>query len=67
MNESKKRSITKAITWRILATVTTMALVFLFTGEWVLTVGVGLLDMLIKLLAYYVHERAWLRVRWGRK
>lgn len=67
MKDTRKRSISKAITWRILATITTMVLVFVFTGEWKLSLGVGVLDVVIKLLLYYGHERIWNSVKWGRK
>ncbi len=30
--------------------------------EWV-----GAADMLVNLMAYYIHERVWLRIRFGRK
>lgn len=66
MIERKKRSIAKAFTWRALATTITMLLVFLFTGEIELSLGIGVLDVLVKLLVYYLHERAWNRVRWGK-
>lgn len=61
------RSIAKGITWRVIASVTTVALVYLFTGDLVLTLEIGALDVSLKLLFYYLHERAWIRVRWGRE
>lgn len=59
------RSVAKGITWRIIASATTMSLVYLFTGNLELTAGVGALDVLLKLLFYYFHERAWGKVSWG--
>jgi len=66
MQEKKQRSIVKAITWRFIATLTTMALVFIFTKEWKLSLGVGVLDVVIKLCFYYLHERGWNKVQWGK-
>ena len=66
MKEKHQRSIAKTITWRIIATLTTVALVFLFTGELAISLGVGVLDVIIKLLFYYIHERAWDSTNWGR-
>ncbi len=66
MVEQKRRSLVKALTWRAIATATTMTLVFLFTGEMSLAVGVGALDIIFKLIFYYVHERAWNKLSWGR-
>ena len=59
------RSIAKAITWRVIATTTTMAAVFLVSGEVELALGVGLIDVVAKLIFYYAHERAWGSFSWG--
>ncbi len=55
----------KGLTWRITASVTTMLIVFLMTGNLALVAGVGLADVTLKVLFYYMHERLWGRVRWG--
>jgi len=65
--ESHKRSIAKTITWRIIAAFVTALVAFLFTKSVVLSVGVGLSDTTIKLFIYYLHERAWNRVDFGRR
>lgn len=63
----RKRSIVKAIAWRVIATTTTMTIVFIITGrlDWAGTIGA--LDLTIKLILYYLHERAWDKVLWGKK
>jgi len=66
MKETHLRSFFKGITWRIIATLTTMILVFIFTGDFALTLGVGFFDIISKLIFYYFHERIWDRIRWGR-
>ncbi len=65
--ESHKRSIIKAVTWRIIATSVTTLVVYLFTREVVLSMGVGFVDAAIKIFAYYSHERLWNRINFGRK
>lgn len=59
------RSIAKALTWRVVATITTTLIVFLATGSLSLSLGVGVFDIIIKLLLYYFHERAWAKINWG--
>ena len=61
------RSIAKTITFRILATITTMVLVFIFTGSLELAGTIGALDIVSKLALYYFHERAWIHIAWGRE
>jgi len=67
MVESHARSIIKAMSWRIVATLTTVFLVFVFTGSLVISFGVGLLESLLKILVYYLHERVWNMIQYGRK
>jgi len=67
MRERRTRSIIKAVSWRVFATLTTIAVVYLFTGELVLSIGVGFVEALSKLVLYYIHERLWDKVKWGKK
>lgn len=64
---SLSRSVVKAVTWRVIATATTMFLVYFFTGELDLSLGIGFFDVLLKLAFYLLHERAWDRVWYGRE
>jgi len=66
MSEHRKRSLMKSISFRVLATITTMILVFLFTRELTITLGIGFLDIISKLILYYVHERVWNLIKWGK-
>lgn len=65
--ETKTRSIIKAISWRILATLTTMTLVYLFFHRLDLAAAVGVLEAFIKMVVYFLHERVWNRIKYGRK
>ena len=64
--ESKKRSIAKAISWRIIATIITSSLVLVLTGEWEFAATVGLADTSLKFFIYFSHERFWNRITYGR-
>ena len=65
--ESHKRSIAKALSWRLIAVCITTVTAYLFTREVTLAVGVGVADSAAKLLTYYGHERLWERVSFGRR
>ena len=67
IRDSHKRSLVKSISWRVLATMATMSLVYIFTGRFELAISVGLIEVFLKLLLYYFHERAWLNISWGKK
>ncbi len=65
--ETQTRSIAKSISWRIFGTIATAALVFAFTGKWVVALTVGGIEALSKIALFYVHERVWHRIRFGVK
>jgi uncharacterized membrane protein len=67
MNEARKRTIIKCISWRFFASGTTVILVFIFTGNMPLSLGLGSADIVTKLILYYLHERAWNKVYWGKR
>jgi|ETNmetMinimDraft_35_1059890.scaffolds.fasta_scaffold152692_2 uncharacterized membrane protein len=65
--ESHKRSVIKATTWRLLASLVTMLVIYLFTREVTLSIGIGVVDAAIKVFVYYSHERMWDRIEFGRR
>jgi len=65
IKETKRRSIMKTISWRICATTTTMLIVYIFTRRLELSLGVGLVEAVSKMILYYFHERAWGATSWG--
>jgi len=66
-NEQVRRSLIKTATWRIAATVDTMLLAWFFTGSPVAAITIGSLEILTKLILYYLHERVWNRLRSKRR
>jgi len=65
--DARYRSIIKALSWRVFATVATILIVFAFTRRLVLSLGIGGVEVVVKLLLYYLHERLWLRIPLGKK
>lgn len=65
--EQKRRSIIKTISWRLWATVTTIALVYFFVGEVKVAFAIGGIEIIIKMLLYFLHERWWNTIKYGRK
>lgn len=61
--ESRKRSVLKSISWRVIASLTTLALVFFATREWTIAGGVALIEVFVKMAFYYLHERIWLKIK----
>jgi adenylylsulfate kinase len=65
--EQKRRSVIKTLSWRVWATLTTIALVFLFVGEVKIALSIGAIEVLLKMILYFVHERFWNRIKFGKK
>ena len=63
--DSAIRSVIKAVSWRILATVTTVLVIYALTDDGDLAMTVGYLEATIELVLYYFHERIWNRLRVG--
>ncbi len=57
MTETHKRTILRALSWRIVATLVTAA----YTG-----ISGAIVINIWMTLAHYIHERLWLRLNWGR-
>ena len=65
--ETNKRSIVKGISWRVFATTTTIIIVYFFFGRLDLAIAAGILETVAKIALYWAHERAWFKIKWGRK
>ena len=64
--ERPHRSLTKAITFRILIIITNGLLVFLLTHRIDLTASVIGFQTLVNTILYVVHERVWNQIHWGK-
>lgn len=64
--ETRRRSIVKALSWRVFATLITTAVAYGMTGEIAFAVKIGLIDTVSKIAIYFAHERMWQRISYGR-
>jgi uncharacterized membrane protein len=62
---NKRRHIAKTITWRVIGTLDTMALGWIVSGDPMIGLKVGGLELITKMILYYFHERAWYTSNWG--
>jgi uncharacterized membrane protein len=63
---SKRRSLAKSITWRLIAIFVTFGVGFVMSGSWEFAASLSLVSNLINFVLYYIHERFWLKVDWGK-
>jgi len=60
--ESHTRSLLKGITWRFVATMTTIIVSWLVVGDVSAALQIGFFEALLKIGIYYLHERIWARI-----
>ena len=65
LTESPLRSAVKGVTWRLVATFTTILIVYFITGEQAKALQIGAIEFVTKFVVYYFHERAWVRISFG--
>ena len=66
MAETKTRTVVRTITYRLSAWLLTIAVTYWILGSLREAVGSSTLIHLVLSVDYYVHERIWLRIKWGR-
>jgi|SRR5690606_21104080 len=64
-DNSHKRHIAKAITWRLVGTIDTIVLSWIISGDPFTGLKIGLAEVLTKMLLYYLHERLWFKFRFA--
>jgi uncharacterized membrane protein len=67
MKETKSRSITKAVLYRFIGVLGTAVIVFLFTRKIEMSAGIAVADFICGVIFYYVFERIWNIIPWGKK
>ena len=63
---NRLRSLIKAITWRITASLDTFIISYIVTSRFEWATSIALLEIITKAILYYLHERGWNKVNWGR-
>jgi uncharacterized membrane protein len=63
--DSRKRHLAKTITWRAVGTLDTMLLAWWISGSPFTGLKIGLIEMVTKMIFYYIHERAWYKYDYG--
>jgi uncharacterized membrane protein len=73
--DSPMRSIFKALSWRVIASFTTFLIVYVIFKRFTTKSNtevienasyITMIEVVAKLIFYYLHERAWTNVRWGK-
>ena len=66
MNDLKRRSFVKSLSWRIFASFLLSIAVFIQTNKMHISVFIFVMDFIVKIIFYYFHERIWEHIKYGK-
>lgn len=64
-DSSKQRHLIKTVTWRVIGTLDTMIISWVVSGDPMVGLQIGIVEVLTKMILYYLHERVWYKVDFG--
>lgn len=66
MTETNTRSIVKTVTWRLTGSGATFLISYIMTGNLSIAGTIAVVQMTSNTVLYYIHERIWNRLKWGK-
>jgi len=66
IEEKNYRSLIKALSWRLVGTMDTIVISFVITGRIKWAISIGGIELFTKIALYYLHERIWNKIPFGR-
>jgi uncharacterized membrane protein len=66
MSSTYERSLVKGIVWEGFSFLITLAAVYLVYGNIIFSLKFTAVLTIVKMLFFFIHERAWKNVRWGK-
>jgi uncharacterized membrane protein len=67
MSDLRRRSFAKSLTYRVITIAADIAIIYPLTHRVDLTIAVTLITNIASTTLYYLHERSWSYVQWGRR
>jgi uncharacterized membrane protein len=66
LNDSTTRSLIKTISWRLTGTGATFLISWTIAGNFAVAGTIATIQLFSNTILYFIHERIWNRVKWGR-
>jgi uncharacterized membrane protein len=61
------RTLIKTLTWRVVGSTSTFLISYIVTGQLFLATGIAIAQMIVNTVLYYIHERVWNKISWGKE
>ncbi len=65
--ETRKRSITKSVTFRVLVIISDLVMIYALTRKVFATIAITVFTNIASTVFYFLHERLWNKISWGRQ
>jgi len=66
MSDAPRRSLVKTISWRLTGSGATFLISYLIAGDFAIAGTIALIQLISNTVLYFVHERIWNKIGWGR-
>lgn len=67
MQETTARSIVKTLSWRVCGSTATFAISYAIIGDFAVSSTIAIIQLTFNTVLYFVHERVWNWIGWGRR
>lgn len=67
LNETGLRSLVKTISWRFTGSFATFTISYLILGDFTIASSIAIVQIVANTILYFIHERIWNKIQWGRK
>ena len=67
MTDTARRSVVKTLSWRLTGSSATFLIAWLIAGNFAMASTIAIIQLVANTVLYFVHERLWNQVRWGRR
>lgn len=64
--ETSQRSLVKTVSWRITGSTATFLISYIVLGNITVSGTIAVIQLTFNTLLYFLHERVWNRIKWGR-
>lgn len=66
MSDTNSRSLLKTISWRVTGSGATFCVAYLISGNFAMSGTIAIIQLTINTILYYIHERIWNKIEWGK-
>lgn len=63
---SIERSLVKSIVFRVITIIADLIVIYFLTHRFDLTLGVTIFTNISSTFLYFIHERVWAKIKWGK-